>query len=41
MEQINVTKIKCENIDLFDKHSKKNIYLDFLIEKVPAIQQMR
>ena len=41
MEQINVTKIRCENTDLFDKHSKKNIYTDFLIEKVPPIVQVK
>ena len=41
MEQINVTKIRCENIDLFDRHSKKNIYLDLLIENVPLIAQNR
>lgn len=28
-------------MDLFDKNSKKNIYLDFIIEKVPAISQLR
>jgi hypothetical protein len=39
MEQINVTKIRCENMDLFEKNSKKNIYLDFVIENIPAIAQ--
>lgn len=41
MEQVNVTKIRCENTDLYDRNSKKNIYLDFIIEKVPAIAQNR
>lgn len=41
MEQITVTKIRCENVDLYDKNSKKNMYLDFLIEKVPQIAQGR
>lgn len=27
MEQIDVVKIRCENVDLFDRNSKKNIYL--------------
>ena len=27
MEQINVTKIRCENVELYDKNSKKNSYL--------------
>jgi hypothetical protein len=41
MEQVAVTKIRCENVDLYDRNSKKNIYLDFLIEKVPLIAQSR
>ena len=41
MEQVAVTKIRCENVDLYDRGSKKNIYLDFLIEKVPLIAQSR
>jgi len=41
MEQINVTKIRCENIDLFSKSAKRNDYLDFVIEKIPAITQIR
>jgi hypothetical protein len=41
MEQVTVTKIRCENVDLYDRSSKKNIYIDFLIEKVPLIAQSR
>jgi hypothetical protein len=41
MEQITVTKIRCENTDLYDKNSKKNAFLDYLIEKIPAIMQIR
>ena len=36
---MNVTKIRCENVELFDKNSKKNPYIDFLIEKIPALSQ--
>ena len=41
MEQVTVTKIRCENTDLYDRASKKNIYMDFLIEKIPIIAQNR
>lgn len=41
MEGINVTKIRCENIDLFDRSSKKNPYLESIIEKVPGITESK
>lgn len=41
MEQVNVTKIRCESVDLFDKNSKKNPYIDQFIERIPAIAQFR
>jgi len=36
-----VTKIRCENIDLYDKNSKKNIYIDLIVEQIPAIVQIK
>lgn len=41
MQQINVTKIRCDNSDLYDKNSKKNPYLQQVIDKIPVIAQNR
>ena len=36
VENIVVTKIRCENETLYDKE-KKNLFMDFVIEGIPAI----
>ena len=41
MEQVTVTRIRSEDKDLYDRSSKKNIYMDLLLEKIPALAEVR
>lgn len=41
MEQVTVTRIRSEDKDLYDRNSKRNIYMDLLLEKIPALAEVR
>ena len=41
MENITVNKIRCENVDLYDKKAKKHSFIDVTVENCPLIKDKK
>lgn len=41
MDNVSITKIRCENADLYDKNAKKNNFLEIPVEQCPIIKEKK